>query len=85
MPNHPDHDLDNLFTHHVPFDDQGERYTKMRAAAKVFAAVVVELAPSSSERSTAIRKLREVMMWANAAIACNETEGGSQEVPDEGT
>lgn len=69
----PEPDLDNLFTHHPPVGDQVERYETIRAAAKMFAEVLVELVPPSAERTTAIRKIQEATMWANAGIACNES------------
>ena len=69
---HPEPDLDNLFTHHPPFDDQVERYEELRASAKDFATDIMARVPSSPERSTALRKIREAVMWANAGIACNE-------------
>lgn len=75
---HPEPDLDNLFTHHPPVGDQVERYEAIRAKAKEFAEVLVELVPGSPERSTALRKVREATMWANAGIACNESDDGPE-------
>ena len=34
--------------------------------------------PESREKSLAFTKLEECIMWANAAIARNEIEGGEQ-------
>lgn len=34
--------------------------------------------PESREKSLAFTKLEECIMWANAAIFRNETEGGEQ-------
>ena len=62
-------DLDNIFTYHSPTSDQVEQYSKIRNAAKEFARVVIENSPASSDQSTAIRKIREAVMTANAAIA----------------
>jgi hypothetical protein len=64
--------LRNWFTHHAPIEGQVERYTEIRDTGLGFATRLVELCPESPERSTALRKLREVVMWANASIACNE-------------
>jgi hypothetical protein len=72
---YPEPDLDNLFTHHPPVGDQVERYETLRDKAKEFAALVVELVPNSPERSTAITKIREAVMFANAGIACNQNDG----------
>lgn len=69
-----DPDLDKRFTHHPPHGDQIDRYTRIRAKAKEFAGLVVELVPTSRERSLALTKLDEVVMWANAGIARNETK-----------
>ena len=73
-PARPEFDLDNLFTHHPPFGDQIERYKVIRTAGKDFATVILSDVPPSPERSTALRKIREAVMWANAGIACNENE-----------
>lgn len=64
-------DLDNIFTYHPPTEGQVEQYSNIRNAAKEFARVVIENSPSSSDQSTAIRKIREAVMTANAAIALN--------------
>jgi len=68
----PEFDLDNLFTHHPPKGDQCQRYAEIREAAKAFAGVVVICCPPSADKAAAITKIREAMMSANAAIACNE-------------
>lgn len=65
-------DLDNWFTHHVPFGDQADRYVLIRAAAKAFAKEILAFTPPGPDQTTAIRTVREAMMWANAAIACGE-------------
>lgn len=63
-------DLANRFTYHPPRDhDQAERYVKIRSHAHSLATLINELAPESREKSTAITKLEEAVMWANAAIA----------------
>lgn len=65
-------DLDNVFTYHPPFGDQTDRYEAIREVGKHFADVITRLCPGSPERSTAISRIRETVMWANAAIACHE-------------
>lgn len=65
-------DLDNIFTYHPPKDDQIPRFGVVRDAGKDFAEAVAMSCPPSPERSTAIAKIREAVMWANASIACNE-------------
>lgn len=64
-----DVDIESLFTFHPPTGTQPLRYTAVRAAAKVFAATILENCPSCADRTVAIRKLREVVMIANASIA----------------
>ena len=68
------HDLDNLFTYHAPTKEQQGRYAMLRAAGKVFAECILSLTPACSDQSTAIRKTREAVYAANAAIACEEAK-----------
>ena len=70
-------ELDNVFSYHKPFGDQPQRYETIRAKAKELAAVILASTPKSADQSAAIRKLRECVMTANAAIAINEIEGVS--------
>lgn len=65
-------DLDNLFTYHPPKGDQVERYAKLREAGKALAQSILDNTPPSADQSAAIRHVREAVMTANAAIACNE-------------
>lgn len=67
-------DLDNRFTYHAPSGTQPERYVALRAKAKELAELIVKLTPYSREQATALTKLEECSMWANAAIARNENE-----------
>lgn len=65
-------ELNNLFTYHSPKGDQVDRYSKIRYAARILAETIIENTPKSADQTAAIRKVREAMMTANAAIACNE-------------
>lgn len=65
-----DADLENWFQYHAPEGDQGERYIKIRAAGMVFAQAIRDHTPPSPDQTVAIRKVREAVMTANAAIAC---------------
>lgn len=65
-------ELDNLFSYHKPFGDQPERCEAIRAGARELARVILQNTPKSADQSAAIRKLREAVMTANAAIAINE-------------
>lgn len=73
--------IDNWFSYHRPkpgaigLDGKAapsdeERYVAIRAKAKELAAVIVYNTPNAEDQKTAIRKLREVVMFSNAAIAC---------------
>lgn len=64
--------IENNFTYHAPKEGQLEKYTNLRAKAKEFAAMILELCPESRERSVALTELESAMMWANAAIARND-------------
>jgi len=65
--------LHNSFTYHPPLDDQPKRYECIRNFGKTLAIAIAECAPDSRERALAITKLEEAVMWANAAIARNES------------
>jgi hypothetical protein len=65
-------ELENIFTYHPPFGKQAQRYQVLRDTGKELGKIILNCCPDSRERSLAITKLREAVMWANAAIACNE-------------
>ena len=67
-----DKELLKRFTYHAPKNDQASRYEKIRADARFFAELLIELCPESRERSLALTNLEQAVMWANAAIARNE-------------
>ena len=62
-------DLEELFTYHPPNAIQELAYTNLRKAAKQFATVILQNTPPSADQSAAIRKVRETIMTANAAVA----------------
>jgi len=62
-------EISALFTYHPPTADQPPRYQAIRDAAKAMGMVIVQNCPKGPDRSAAIRKLRESVMTANAAIA----------------
>lgn len=64
--------IENNFIYHAPKADQPQRYTDIRNKAREFALLIDELCPDSREKSLAMTKLEECMMWANASIARNE-------------
>ena len=63
------YEIENWFTYH---DDPNKvpKYKAIREAAKYLAQVIVDNAPECADTTAAIRKLRESVMTANAAIAC---------------
>jgi hypothetical protein len=65
-------DVDNFFTYHPPIGDQAERYSKLRKAGHALAWAIYDYCPDGADRTAAIRKVREAVMTANAAIACGE-------------
>lgn len=65
-------DLDNIFAHHALNNGQTERMKNLRALAKQLASAILDWTPSSPEQTTAIRKVQESVMWANASINLNE-------------
>lgn len=64
-------DIDNWFTHHPPSEEQLTAYKDIRQAAKIYAETVNKHVPDSADKTAAMRKIRESVMAANLAIACN--------------
>lgn len=69
--------LREWFRYHAPSEHpdglavvQG-RYERLRAAGLVFAEAIVAETPACADQTAAVRKVREAVMTANAAIACN--------------
>jgi|TARA_Y100000310_G_scaffold199226_2_gene199219 hypothetical protein len=61
------------FTYHPPTEDSVPKFTAIRDEAKDLALLIVRLCPPSRERSLALTKLEEAVMWANAGIARNQS------------
>ena len=68
-------EINKRFTYHPPIAElnQAERYEDIRESARLFALGLTNQCPESRELSLAITKLEEVVFWANAAIARNES------------
>lgn len=62
--------IENWFTYHAPSTNDLMSYQRLREGAKAFADLINEVVPESADKTAAIRKLRECVMTANAAIAC---------------
>ena len=65
-------DFEKKFTYHPPKDNQLVKYETIRKYGKNFAVVITTNCPDSREKSLAITKIEEAIMWANASIARNE-------------
>ena len=75
--------LQHTYTYHPPFGTQQERYLKIRAGALAFATLVSENTPPSREQSVALTRIQELVFWANAAIAINETAPAEPEATNQ--
>jgi hypothetical protein len=62
-------DVTHMFTYHPPKEEQIPKYTELRKEAEKFAQTILRLTPSCPDQTVAIRKVREAVMVANAAIA----------------
>jgi hypothetical protein len=62
---------DHVFKYHAPVGDAPQRYEAIREAAKAFVQVITDNAPPCADTTAAVRKVREAVMTANAAIALN--------------
>lgn len=61
----------------VAFRDHGGRVTALgwaAASACEFMAVVQQRVPECPDKTVALRAIREAMMQANAAVACNQPQ-----------
>lgn len=64
-------DLQNWFTYHRPaLHEHVLAYEAIREYGLIFARIIMERTPPSADQTAAIRKVREAVMTANAAIAC---------------
>lgn len=63
-------DLENWFTYHAPQPEQIAKYLAIRDAGHDFARVILDNTQICADQSVAVRKVREAVMTANAAIAC---------------
>lgn len=62
--------VEGWFTYHPPKEGQPEKYLAIRDSAKVLALTILAHTPASADQTAAIRKVREAVMTANAAVAC---------------
>lgn len=64
-----DYWIREVFSYHAPTQDQVTKYNELRESAKAFAQASADNCPQSADRTAALRKVREAVMTANAAIA----------------
>lgn len=71
MPGVTPDDVNHWFTYHPPANEsQKANYKKLREAGREFAQTILACTPSCPDQTVAVRKVREAVMVANAAIAC---------------
>ena len=63
--------IENNFKYHAPKEDQIEIYKNIRENVKQVALLIDDYIPNSREKSLALTKLEETVMWANAGLARN--------------
>lgn len=61
--------IENDFSYHASDDTKQGKYIAIRAKAKELALMIADLVPMSREQSTALTRLEETVMHANAGIA----------------
>lgn len=71
--------LQNWFTYHAPRGDQIKRYKNIREAGRVLAATIIASTPEGDDQDAALRKVREAVMTANAAIALEKRDQEEEE------
>lgn len=62
-------ELSALFSYHPPKEEDIAKYGEIRRVAMHLAQTIVQHTPPGPDQSAAIRKVREAVMTANAAIA----------------
>ena len=65
-------ELEKRFSYHAPKDNQPLKYDLIRSLGELFARTVNILCPECREKSAAVTRIEEAVMWANAAIARRE-------------
>jgi hypothetical protein len=67
-----DAQLAKWFTYHHPDESDIAAYHSIRSGAYSLAKIIRDKTPECADQTAALRKLREVVMTANAARACND-------------
>lgn len=63
--------VDRVFNYHAPTPEQLSHLSDIREGFKALAKTILRHVPPGADRTASIRKLRESMMTANAAIVLN--------------
>lgn len=66
-----DETIERNYSYHKPTDDTAKVHEVIRNEGKRMAHLIDEECPASREKSLAMTKLEEAVMWANASIARN--------------
>lgn len=70
MPGVTPENIEHWFTYHPPTNaKQREMYERLREAGKEMAMTILQTTPPCADQTVAIRRVREAVMIANAAIA----------------
>ena len=64
-----DDKVEKIFQHQPPTEDMIPKFQQIRADANRLAKSILKHTPASADQTAAIRKVREAVMTANAAIA----------------
>lgn len=62
-------DLENIFAWHAPDQADLDAYETIRAKGKELVGAILEKTPVCGDQQAAIRKVREAVFTANAAVA----------------
>jgi hypothetical protein len=66
-------DLENRLQHHPPQSEAvAELHTAVRQGCLNLGHWLLDTLPAGRHRSLALTSLQETMMWANAAVACDQ-------------
>jgi len=74
MPSQRVDPIERLFTYHQPTPAQEQSYLEIRSAAKDLVRIIDRHCPPGPDRTTAVRKIREGVMTANASIATQNAQ-----------
>jgi len=62
-------DMDNRFTYHPPSEEKAVKHVQIREHGRTLAELIDGMVPDGREKSLALTKIEEAIMWANAGLA----------------